>query len=376
MRTSAELDALPDALDPVAASDAFPIRLSRRLDRCCGRHRAAHSGPFAIRMTSTLLERLARAFPPLGEHDRLACAFRPRAQRHGRSRQLRPGGTAGRSRASMSSRSSSTSGRSTVSHRPASRARSCCPTRGFERARLAYRDVSGVGNRLSLIAAIVPAGRRDHAHAVLPANGAPARAAALSLRAVQQLRAELRRAPADGRPSDDQPGGGPAGAAVDGFAGAAPHRATRAAAIGVERSEARLEAELQAVVAREYGSTSRPSSGCWRAFRSCRSSSGTWRSRRCAAVRTAKSREGSRSTEVEASRQFAFVPLRELRGSRQRSKQSRQRVREQAEHGGGRRGEVPLLASHEVARRRRSSGITGMPTSPASAQTIRRTQNE
>jgi hypothetical protein len=32
------------------------------------------------------------------------------------------------------------------------------PGRGFDQARLAYRDVSGVGNRLSLIAAIVPAG--------------------------------------------------------------------------------------------------------------------------------------------------------------------------------------------------------------------------
>jgi len=32
------------------------------------------------------------------------------------------------------------------------------PARPFAKARLAYRDVSGVGNRLSLIAAIVPAG--------------------------------------------------------------------------------------------------------------------------------------------------------------------------------------------------------------------------
>jgi hypothetical protein len=41
---------------------------------------------------------------------------------------------------------------------PADTARRLLPARRFERARLGYRDVSGAGNRLSLIAAIVPAG--------------------------------------------------------------------------------------------------------------------------------------------------------------------------------------------------------------------------
>ena len=54
--------------------------------------------------------------------------------------------------------------------------------RGFDRPRLGYREVAASTNRLTLIAAIVPAGRRHDAHDLLPEASRSTRRAVVSLR--------------------------------------------------------------------------------------------------------------------------------------------------------------------------------------------------
>ncbi len=76
-----------------------------------------------------------------------------------------------------------------ISERSAARLLDAAAT--FSRARLAYRDVASSTNRLSLIAAVLPAGSGDDAFAFLPEDAAFERRPGVSVRDAQQLRREL-----------------------------------------------------------------------------------------------------------------------------------------------------------------------------------------
>jgi hypothetical protein len=154
VRSAAELEALPGRDDGGSAS-AFPIRFEAD-------ELATVGGPGRripdIRTPDdlALLRRLRRAFPPLGSAQGWHVAF---------SRELN---------ATDDRRLFSRTGLPVIDGKhlqpfvthvgasgrfiPRTTAEERFPDRRFDRPRLAYRDVSGVGNRLSLIAAIVPAG--------------------------------------------------------------------------------------------------------------------------------------------------------------------------------------------------------------------------
>ena len=162
VRTTADLDALPDRDEDEQAADpsspalvAFPVRLSAAALRAVGgsgRRIPDIRHPADLR----LLETLARAFAPLGLPEGWGARF---------GREL----NATEDRESFGTRGlpvvegkhlspfSTDAGAAAMRIEPREAAR-LLPDQRFERARLAYRDVSGVGNRLSLIAAIVPAG--------------------------------------------------------------------------------------------------------------------------------------------------------------------------------------------------------------------------
>jgi len=156
VRTSAELDALPDAIEPMAStSDAFPIRLSRaQIDAIGGATRRIP----ALRHPDDLdlLERLARDFPRLGD----AAVWGARFGRELNVTEDR-GSFGGEGLPVIEGKHIQPFAVDTAAPRfriGRSRASALLAGGGFNRARLAYRDVSGVANRLSLIAAIVPAG--------------------------------------------------------------------------------------------------------------------------------------------------------------------------------------------------------------------------
>jgi hypothetical protein len=150
---STEIDDLP-AQDEPGGAEAYPVRLtSSCLVRISG---PARRIPDVRRPAIlALAERLSAEFPALGDPASFGCQFgrelnATEARRHFGSEglpilegkhvrpfQVRPDGAA------------------FIAH---GRARDMLPDARFERPRLAYRDVSAVGNRLSLIAAIVPAG--------------------------------------------------------------------------------------------------------------------------------------------------------------------------------------------------------------------------
>jgi hypothetical protein len=153
VRSNAELDALPARDDPAAS--AYPIRLTpATLARVGGRTRRF---PDARSQTDLeLLRHLAGAAPPLGSVEGWTLqfgrelnvsddrgAFRTRGLPAIEGKHLQPF-VVDRSTARL--------------HVAPEDARRLLPDRRFERARLAYRDVSAVGNRVTLIAAIVPAG--------------------------------------------------------------------------------------------------------------------------------------------------------------------------------------------------------------------------
>lgn len=155
VRTKDELDALSDGRETGGESESsYPIRLSPAAIRAIGG--TTRRFPDLRRKDDLgLLERLARAFPRLGDSHSWAARFgrelnatedRGCFGQHGlpviEGKHVRPFGVDTHASAYRIARGE---------------AMRRLPTRSFERARLAYRDVSGVGNRLSLIAAIVPA---------------------------------------------------------------------------------------------------------------------------------------------------------------------------------------------------------------------------
>jgi len=156
VKTAAELDALPGRESADADSPAaFPIRLSRtRLSTAGGSARRVPDARSASALDA--LVRLCRDHPRLGAHDGWNVRF---------GRELNATDDRGRFGAAglpvidgkhlapfVVDPSASTR---RIVRREAERR---LPDRRFDRPRLAYRDVSGVGNRRCLIAAIVPAG--------------------------------------------------------------------------------------------------------------------------------------------------------------------------------------------------------------------------
>jgi hypothetical protein len=154
VRSAREIDDLPDRDDPQDPS-AYPVRLTPRLLASVG-------GPgrripdVRHELDLALLERLMGEFPALGSAAGWAVRF---------GREL----NATEDRASFGTRGLpvidgkhimpfSVDVASSARRIEPARAARLLPGGGFERPRLAYRDVSGVGNRLSLIAAMLPAG--------------------------------------------------------------------------------------------------------------------------------------------------------------------------------------------------------------------------
>ena len=200
-----------------------------------------------------LLERLMRRFPALGDARRLGGSIRPRAQRDRRSR-----ATSARAGLPVLEGKHVTPfvvdiARAESRESSGDRAATLLPNRRFDRPRLAYRDVSGVGNQLSRsLRRSFPAGRRHDAHAVLSAHAA----AELEQQhflcgAVQLVRAQRRRAAAHGRTRHDESGREPAGAGVAGTPRCERRIARLAARLAphARRSRRRPARALQAAVA-------------------------------------------------------------------------------------------------------------------------------
>ncbi len=154
VRTASEIDALPD-VDAAGDASAFPLRMSRAIVTAVGG--PAMRIPDARRPDDLVwFERLARSHPALGAADGWAVTFgrelnasddRPYFGRAGlpviEGKHIAPFAVDARA--------------PTHRIRPEDAARRL-PDRRFDRPRLAYRDVSGAANRLSLIAAVLPAG--------------------------------------------------------------------------------------------------------------------------------------------------------------------------------------------------------------------------
>jgi hypothetical protein len=154
VKTTAEIDALPDREDGLAPT-AYPIRLRQRQIESV-------SGP-ALRIPDVrdardllLAERLCRDFPPLGDANGWHASFGRELNATDDRDSFGASGLPviqGRHLAPFHVDASAPDARITPET-----ARRLLPHAAFTRRRLGYRDVSGVGNRLSLIAAIVPAG--------------------------------------------------------------------------------------------------------------------------------------------------------------------------------------------------------------------------
>lgn len=154
VRTAQDLETLPDS-DGAGDASAFPVRLTRETI-------AAVGGPARrvpdVRRVADLrwLERLAHAHPPLGHPDGWVLRFGRELNATEDRAHFGPAGlpvVEGKhiapfvvDRATPRARI-----REDVAHR-------LLPDGRFTRPRLAYRDVSGVANRLSLISAVLPAG--------------------------------------------------------------------------------------------------------------------------------------------------------------------------------------------------------------------------
>ena len=153
IRTNAELDALPARDDP--ATSAYPIRLTpAQLALVGGRTRRI---PDARSKTDLdLLAHIAAAGPPLGRPEGWSLQF-------GRELNVTDDresfGAEGLPVIEGKHVQPFVADPTTAMlHVTAEEARRLLPDRRFERPRLAYRDVSAVANRITLIAAIVPAG--------------------------------------------------------------------------------------------------------------------------------------------------------------------------------------------------------------------------
>ena len=150
--TTAELDDLPSH-NETNGCEAYPVRLTPgRLARISG---ATRRIPDVRRPSSLeLAERLCSEFPAVGSDAAFGCRFgrelnATEARRHFGDKGLPviEGKHLSPFRTSMSA----------TAFVERSTALALLPDGRYERARLAYRDVSGVGNKLSLIAAVVPA---------------------------------------------------------------------------------------------------------------------------------------------------------------------------------------------------------------------------
>ena len=156
VRTPAELDDLPDSLEATGASStAYPVRLTpARLATIGGPTRRI---PDVRRPHDLLLlERLATSMPALGAADGWRAQFgrelnatEDRQHFGARGLPVVEGKHIGPFAVDVPAAAAH------IERRDAER---LLPRRGFDAPRLAYRDVSGVANRVSLIAAIVPAG--------------------------------------------------------------------------------------------------------------------------------------------------------------------------------------------------------------------------
>ena len=154
VRSARELESLPDADEP-GDDSAFPLRLSRgTIDTIGG---ASKRIPDARRKADLeWLDRLAREHPPLGSPSGWGIEFGRELNATEDRRHFSSDGLPVVEGKHVSP--FMTEWPASVSRIPREAAVRLLPDRRFERPRLAYRDVSGVGNRLSLIAAILPAG--------------------------------------------------------------------------------------------------------------------------------------------------------------------------------------------------------------------------
>jgi hypothetical protein len=152
VRSAEELDALPD-VDEAGDASAFPVRLSPQTIAIVG-------GPARripdIRRPADLvwLERLALAHPPLGEADGWGLQFGRELNASEDRRHFGPSGlpvVEGKQIAPFAVDVAHASARIRLDV-----ARDLMPDGRFRQPRLAYRDVSGVANKLSLIAAVLP----------------------------------------------------------------------------------------------------------------------------------------------------------------------------------------------------------------------------
>jgi hypothetical protein len=152
VRTSAELDALPAQDDPLAPE--YPIRLSRQT--------LTQVGGSALRFPDIrrpvdldLLRRLTADHPPIGDASGFGARFgRELNATEDRAHFGDVGLPVVEGKHVEPFRTDVGSSRARVRRDVAARRLSRRP---FERARLAYRDVSGVGNQWTLIAAVLPA---------------------------------------------------------------------------------------------------------------------------------------------------------------------------------------------------------------------------
>ena len=153
VRTTSEIDELPARDDPEASS--YPIRLLPDRLRAIGGI-ARRIPDVRSREDLQFLEHVADTGPALGGRDGWSVRFgRELNATEDRDGFGRDGLPVIEGKHLQPFRVDAGSGRLRMTAAEAGRR---LPDRRFERARLAYRDVSAVANRLSLIAAIVPAG--------------------------------------------------------------------------------------------------------------------------------------------------------------------------------------------------------------------------
>jgi hypothetical protein len=154
VRTIADIESLPDVDDPAAASPHFLSIEAETLRDVGGTARRIPD----LRRRGDLdwLRRIAAAYPALGAADGWRARFGRELNATEDRSAFGPTGLAvigGRHLSPFAIRSDASSPR--IDAEAAAR---LLPDRRYLTRRLAYRDVSGVGNRLSLIAAVVPAG--------------------------------------------------------------------------------------------------------------------------------------------------------------------------------------------------------------------------
>jgi len=151
--TAAELDALP-AREDGTRETAYPIRLSpARLQWLGGR--AGRWPDLRERRDAELLESLLRRFPALGDEGGWAVRFGRELNVTEDRRHFGHAGLPVLEGKHVSAFAVSSDTRWRVTRE---RAAQLLPNRSFDRARVGYRDVSGVGNQRSLIAAVIPSG--------------------------------------------------------------------------------------------------------------------------------------------------------------------------------------------------------------------------